>query len=141
MTRLTRFARRLALATAVLALVLASVALAFTPRAGTWTGKAVQGAVLPGKNGTPTFSVRGSTLRTFTIRGAGAFCFTGYSVVTVYVPTVHIRGNAFSTTYHPIKGANVKFSGRFLSATRMKGKVVGSGSACDYSIDFVAHHA
>ena len=60
-------------------------------------------------------------------------------MVTVYVPSVRITGGKFSTTYHPVKSANVKLSGRFTSASRVKGTVVGSGYACDYTIGFVAH--
>jgi hypothetical protein len=60
-------------------------------------------------------------------------------VVSVYVPSAHIKNGRFSTTYHPIAHANVRLTGRFVSATKVKGTVVGSGYACDYTIGFVAH--
>lgn len=120
-------------------LVASPLALSASPRSGRWVGKVVKGLALKGKNGEPTFRVGGGKLTNFTIRGVGAFCFSGYSVIPVHVPSVAIHNGRFSRTYHPGPGANIKLSGRFLSATRAKGTVVGNGRACDYTIGFVAH--
>ena len=139
MTRLTRKLPRLALATTAVAGVCAASAAAFSPQAGHWIGKVTQGQAMSGKNGEPTFTVKGHTLKKFTIKGVGAYCFNGYSIVSVYVPSARIKGGHFSTTYHPIKDANVKLTGHFVSATKVKGTVTGSGYACDYTIGFVAH--
>jgi opacity protein-like surface antigen len=126
---------------AVVAALLATAALAATPKAGRWVGKVVKGQAMKGKAGEPTFTVSGGKLRKFTIRGIGAYCFSGYSVVSVYVPAATIHAGRFSTTYHPVKDANVKLTGRFTSASRATGTVTGSGYACDYTIGFVAHPA
>lgn len=119
----------------------AAVAEAATPSAGKWVGKVVKGQAVKGKAGQPTFTVSGNKLKKFTIGGVGAYCFTGYSVVSVFVPSAKVHGGKFSTTVHPIKGANVKLTGKFTSPNKVKGTVTGSGYACDYTIGFVAHHA
>jgi opacity protein-like surface antigen len=131
---------RAAAATICTALLLAAVALAATPRAGHWIGKVTKGQALHGKAGEPTFTVSGGALHRFTIGGVGAYCFAGYQVVSVYVKSAAIHGGRFSTTVHPVKGANVKLTGRFTSPTKVTGTVSGSGYACDYTIGFVAHH-
>lgn len=119
--------------------LLAAVALAVTPATGHWIGKVVKGQAVKGKGGVPTFTVSGSHLRKFVIGGVGAYCFSGYSVVSVSVPSAVIHGGRFNTTIHPVKNANVKLTGRFTSRTRAVGTVSGSGYACDYTIGFVAH--
>ena len=131
--------RRVGLGTAAAGLVCAAAAAAVTPAPGHWVGKVVKGQAVSGKNGEPTFTVAGNKLKRFTIKGVGAYCFTGYSVVSVYVPSAQIKGGHFSTTYHPVKKANVKLTGHFVSAKKVTGTVTGSGYACDYAIGFVAH--
>lgn len=134
---LTRIARTIALA-AVLAALLACVALAATPAAGHWTGTVTKGQAVSGAAGHPTFTVAGSHLQRFTIRGVGAYCFSGYSVVSVYVGSAAIHGGRFDTTVHPIAHANIHLTGHFTSPSRAVGTVAGSGYACDYTIGFVA---
>lgn len=134
-----RSARRIALAALVISLLAVPIAAAVVPHSGQWVGRVVKGQALSGTNGQPAFSVKGGRLTKFTIHGVGGFCFSGYTVVSVFVPAARIRSGRFSTTYHPVKQANVKLSGRFVSKTSVKGTVVGSGSACDYTIGFVAH--
>jgi opacity protein-like surface antigen len=132
---------RLGLLVLSLVAVAVATAVAATPRAGHWRGKVTKGQAVRGKGGEPTFTVSGSKLRKFTIGGVGAYCFTGYQVVSVYVPSARIHHGRFSTTYHPVKDANVKLTGRFVSASKAIGTVTGSGYACDYTIGFVAHPA
>jgi hypothetical protein len=127
-----------ALSLGLCAVVAAPVGAA-TPKAGHWVGKVVKGQAVSGKGGRPTFTVSGSTLRKFQIGGVGAYCFSGYSVVSVSVPSAKISHGRFSTTIHPIKGANVKLTGQFTSGSQAKGTVSGSGYACDYTIGWTAH--
>lgn len=135
-----RITRTIALA-AVLAALLAYAAAAATPSPGRWSGVVTKGQAASGAAGRPTFTVSGSRLRRFTIRGVGAYCFSGYSVVAVYVGSAAIHGGAFDTTVHPVAHANIHLSGHFTSPTRAVGTVAGSGYACDYTIGFVAHRS
>ncbi len=91
MTRLTRRLPQLACATVAVAAIGVASAEAFAPKTGHWVGRVTKGQALSGKNGEPTFTVAGNTLKKFTIKGVGAYCFSGYSVVTVYVPSVRIK--------------------------------------------------
>jgi len=131
--------RRAVVAGALVVAVAAPSALAAVPRSGAWIGKVVKGQAVKGKAGEPAFTVKGDRLTKFVIGGVGAYCFTGYQVVTVAVPWAKIHNGRFSRTIHPIAHANVKLTGLFLSATRMQGTVTGSGYACDYTIGFIAH--
>ena len=120
-------------------MVSAPAALSAASHSGSWLGKVTKGQALKGKNGEPTFRVKGSKLTRFKIPGVGGFCYSGYRVVSVYVPSATIRHGRFTRVFHPVKDANIKLTGRFLSARRAKGTVTSSGVSCDYTIRWVAH--
>jgi hypothetical protein len=123
--------------------VCAPLALAASrPRSGHWVGKVTKGQVGTGKNGQPSFTVEKSAERmsNFHILEVGAFCFSGYQVVTVAVPRAAITHGSVNTTYKipNVTNAKVHLKGTFTSATTLKGEV-SSNTYCDYDIKFVAH--
>ena len=85
-------------------------------------------------------SATGTRITKFQIPGVSAFCFTGYQVISVAVPTAPIKHGFVNTTYRipKVTNAKVKLKGKFVSASKFKGEV-SSNTSCDYDVTFVAH--
>ena len=84
--------RSVCLAGALLALS-ATTALA-APPAGTWTGK------LDEYTSKLHFKVAGARVKGFTVPEAPAYCMTGFSVISIVVPSAAIHGRTFSGSEH-----------------------------------------
>jgi hypothetical protein len=121
--------RRLTLAAAVALFV---PALALAAPEGRYKGK-----VVGDSSGDVTFKVVGNKLKNFKIDSVTATCYP-LTAVTVFVPSVRIRGNSFSTTYRPEPSSEhrIKLRGSFDGA-KARGTVEG-GPNCVYKEKWTA---
>ena len=107
-------------------IVLAVPAVALAVPQGRYKGK-----VVGDPSGDVTFKVVGSKLKNFKIDSVTATCYP-LTAVTVFVPSVRIKGNSFATTYRPEPSSEhrIKLRGRF-DGSRVRGTVEG-GPNCVY---------
>lgn len=125
--------RRIACLTAALCALLAVPALA-APAAGTWQGK------LNKYTSKLHFTVKGNRVVKFTVPEAPAYCLTGFSAVTVYVPSAAIHGTSLAGTAkvtYDGETENIKLTGH-ISGRSAKGTVKMQGP-CDGTWTWTAH--
>jgi hypothetical protein len=101
-----------------------------------WRGK------LDRYTSTLSFVVSGSRVVQFIVPEAPAYCLTGFSAITVDVPSAAIRGGRFARTLklsYDGETETIKLAGR-LSGRRATGTVNMQGP-CDSAFTWSAHHA
>lgn len=122
-----------ATAAAAASLLIAVPALA-APPAGTWHGK------LDKYTSKLHFAVKGKRVTGFTVPDAPAYCLTGFSAITVVVPSAAIHGSAFSGTKkitYDGETETIALSGHFSGRTA-KGSLKLQGP-CDGTVAWTAH--
>jgi hypothetical protein len=127
-----RSAPRLASA-ALVSLLVAAPALA-APPPGTWHGK------LDKYTSKLHFTVKGKRVLKFTVPSAPAYCLTGFSAISVVVPSATIRGSKLSGTTKVTSDGETEtivLTGHF-SASTAKGSVKLQGP-CDGTFSWTAH--
>jgi len=119
---------------AAASLLLAAPALASAP-AGIWHGK------LDKYTSKLHFSVKGNRVLKFTVPSAPAYCLTGFSAISVVVPSAAIHGSKLSGTTkvdYDGESETIALSGHF-SGRSAKGSVKLQGP-CDGTFSWTAHH-
>jgi hypothetical protein len=104
--------------------------------AGGWTGK------LDRYTSRVSFSVSGSRVVAFTVTNAPAYCLTGFSSVTIHVPSATLRAGRFAGTVrvrYEGETETIKLSGR-LAGRSAVGSVHMSGP-CDGAFTWSAHRS
>ena len=123
-----------ATAVAAVAAVLVTAPATASPAAGTWSGK------LDKYTSRLHFAVKGSRVVKFTVPEAPAYCLSGFSAISLVVPSAPIHGTAFATTFRIAYNGeteNITLSGRF-SGRSAKGSVKMQGP-CDGTFTWTAH--
>ena len=117
----------------IAAVALAIPALAIAAPKGRYNGKIVD------DSGKVTFKVENHKVKAFAVDGVGATCPSGFTVMTVYVPSAKIRdGGTFSKRYRPVKGIDqrIRLKGSF-DGRKAAGTVKG-GPLCTYNEKWTA---
>jgi hypothetical protein len=121
-----------------LSVVSAGLSLSAAPAlaAGVWTGK------LDHYTSRLSFSVSGSRLTAFTVTNAPAYCLTGFSSVTIHVPSATLRAGRFAGTVrvrYEGETETIRLAGR-LAGRSAVGSVHMSGP-CDGAFTWTAHRS